>query len=271
MKSIMMICGVAAGLAAVAMSSAVAEAPKPPEVAPEIAARFEARVYSDASGEKLGYRLMKPKNYDAAKKYPLVLFLHGAGERGDNNVAQLKHGMKIFSSDEMQAKNPCFLVVPQVPTNQKWSDVNWSEMKNALPEKPSRNMRLAMEVLDAMQKEFSIDAGRIYITGISMGGYGTWDAISRWPDRFAAAIPICGGGDENQAAKMTKLPIWCFHGDKDGAVPVARSRNMIAAIKAAGGEPKYTEYPGVGHNSWDNAYADAALYDWLFAQKRPAK
>lgn len=241
------------------------------EVPAEIAARFEARVYADAGGEKLGYRFLKPKSYEAGKKYPLVLFLHGAGERGDNNLAQLKHGMRIFSSEEFQAKNPSFLVVPQVPANQKWSDVDWSKLSNSLPEKPSRNMRLAMEVLDGLQKEFSIDADRVYVTGISMGGYGTWDAISRWPDRFAAAVPICGGGDEAQAAKLTKLPIWCFHGDKDGAVPVARSRNMIAAIKAAGGDPKYTEYPGVGHNSWDNAYKDEALYDWLFAQKRSPK
>lgn len=237
----------------------------------QLVARFEARTFADAGGETLNYRLLKPKQYDPARKYPLVLFLHGAGERGSNNVAQLKHGMKIFSSDDLQAKTPAFIVAPQVPAGMKWSDVNWSEQKNALPEKPSRTLRLTMAALEALQKEFSLDGNRLYITGISMGGYGTWDAISRWPDKFAAAAPICGGGDENQAPKLTKLPIWCFHGDKDGAVPVARSRNMIAAIKAAGGDPKYTEYPGVGHSSWDNAYADGALYEWLFAQKRAAK
>lgn len=236
-----------------------------------LAAKFEARSHAGAQGEQLGYRLFKPANYDPARKYPLVLFLHGAGERGSNNIAQLKHGMKVFTSDDMVARNPAFVVVPQVPQNQKWSDVNWSEMKNALPKEPSTSMRLTMEVLAALQKEFSIDADRIYVTGISMGGYGTWDAICRYPGVFAAAVPVCGGGDEAQAAVLAKLPIWCFHGDKDTAVPVARSRNMIEAIKQAGGSPKYTEYPGVGHNSWDNAYADAALYDWLFAQKRAAK
>ena len=256
------------GVAAMMVLAAALVARAADDVPPAMTGLFEARVYADGTGETLGYRMMKPKNYDAAKKYPLVLFLHGAGERGSDNVAQLKHGMAVFSSDEFQAKNPALIIVPQVPPNQKWSDTDWSKLTNSLPEKPSRNMRLAMELVDAMQKEFSIDPDRLYITGISMGGYGTWDAISRWPGKFAAAVPICGGGDEKQAAKLTKLPIWCFHGDKDPAVPVVRSRNMIAAIKAAGGDPKYTEYPGVGHNSWDNAYADPALYDWLFAQKR---
>lgn len=268
MKSKWIICGLAM---AVVVSSAVAEEARPALAPADIVARFEARTYTDAGGEKLGYRLFKPKNHDAAKKYPLVFFMHGAGERGDNNIAQLKHGMKVFSSEELQAQHPCFIVAPQVPNNQKWSDVNWSELKNALPSEPSRSLRMAMEAIAGLQKEFSIDADRLYITGLSMGGYGTWDAISRWPDTFAAAVPVCGGGDENQAAKLTRIPLWCFHGDQDGAVPVVRSRNMIAAIKAAGGEPKYTEYPGVGHNSWDKAYADPALYDWLFAQKRPSK
>lgn len=253
--------------AAVLAAGVVCAQEKTPEPQPPVAGKFEARTFTGANGETLGYRLFKPANYDAKQKYPLVLFLHGAGERGSNNVMQLKHGMKIFASDAFQAKHPCFIVAPQVPQNEKWSNVNWAELTNALPAEPSRNMVLAMSALDALQKEFSVDAQRLYITGISMGGYGTWDAISRWPDRFAAAAPICGGGDMAQASRLTKLPIWCFHGDKDTAVPVLRSRNMIEAIKAAGGNPKYTEYPGVGHNSWDKAYSDPELYDWMFAQK----
>ena len=123
----------------------------------------------------------------------------------------------------------------------------------------------------ALQKEFSIDATRLYVTGLSMGGYGTWDALQRYPDRFAAAVPICGGGDVKQAKKIAQIPIWAFHGDKDTAVPVERTRSMIAALKEAGGMPKYTEYPDVGHDSWTATYKDPALHEWMFAQRLKPK
>ena len=119
-----------------------------------------------------------------------------------------------------------------------------------------------------MQKEYSIDPQRIYLTGLSMGGYGTWDLLARKPDLFAAGVPVCGGGDESTAEQIANIPIWVFHGDLDSAVPVSRSRTMVEALKKAGGHPKYSEYPGVEHNSWDKAYADPELMKWLFAQKR---
>ncbi|QDU30003.1 Prolyl oligopeptidase family protein [Anatilimnocola aggregata] len=230
--------------------------------------RFEARTYAGAGGEKLNYRLLKPKDYDPNKKYPLVLFMHGAGERGDDNKRQLVHGMNDFASDEVMAKYPAFVVAPQCPNGKKWVEVDWGAAKHTAPEKPSISLQLTFETLDAIAKEFSIDDKRIYVTGLSMGGYGTWDSIERKPDYFAAAAPICGGGDVEQAKKLTKLPIWAFHGDKDTAVKPERSRDMIAAIKAAGGEPKYTEYPGVGHNSWTATYRNPEFYAWLFAQKK---
>ena len=118
-----------------------------------------------------------------------------------------------------------------------------------------------------MPKEYSIDPQRIYLTGLSMGGYGTWDLLARKPDLFAAGVPVCGGGDESTAEKFAKVPVWVFHGDKDTAVPVGRSRTMVEALKKAGGHPKYTEYAGVGHNPWDKAYADPKLMNWLFKQK----
>ena len=234
----------------------------------EVAGQFELRTQTGADGASLPYRLLKPARIDPGAAYPLVLFLHGAGERGSNNTAQIKNGVEHFASDANRAAYPCFVAVPQCPLNHKWSNVDWSALSNSLPSEPSTEMKLAMAIVDSLQREFRIDARRIYVTGISMGGYGTWDAISRYPDRFAAAVPVCGGGDEKQAARLARLPIWCFHGDADTAVPVARSRNMIAAIQAAGGAPKYTEYPGVGHNAWDRAYADPALLAWLFAQSR---
>jgi len=228
---------------------------------------LEKRIYKDNAGKSIPYRLLKPANYDPAKKYPLVLFLHGAGERGTDNEVQLVHGVRGFL--ERADKYPCFLVAPQCPNNVKWVDVDWSADKHTLPETMSEPLRLSLEALDALQKEFSIDAQRIYVTGLSMGGYGTFDAVSRRPKYFAAAVPICGGADEAQAKSVVHVPMWLFHGAKDTAVKPERSRNMVAALKEAGGKPKYTEYPNVGHGSWAPAYKDDELYAWLFAQKLP--
>ncbi|MFO0901893.1 MAG: prolyl oligopeptidase family serine peptidase [Pirellulales bacterium] len=230
--------------------------------------RFEARTYTDAQGDKLLYRLLTPKNYDPNKKYPLVVFLHGAGERGNDNFAQLKHGMADFASDAAREKHPAFVMAPQCPTNEKWVDVDWSSPKSDMPERPASPMRLTLAAIEQLQKEYSIDADRLYLTGLSMGGYGTWDALQRHPRMFAAAIPICGGGDPKHASKFVHVPLWAFHGDKDTAVKPERSREMIAALKAAGGSPQYTEYKDVGHDSWTATYKNSEVIDWLFAQKR---
>jgi len=229
---------------------------------------FEARTYDSPNGGQLKYRLMTPENYDPKQKYPLVLFLHGAGERGDDNTVQLVHGMKDFASDENRAKYPCFVMAPQCPNGKKWAEVDWGADTHKTPAEPSDPMRLTLEVIAGLEKQFSIDTKRLYVTGLSMGGYGTWDLIARKPNMFAAAIPICGGGDETDAAKISKIPIWVFHGDKDGAVKVERSRRMVKAIEAEGGKPKYTEYAGVGHDSWSRTYADPNVFEWLFSQKR---
>ena len=236
----------------------------------QAAEEYEARVYEDNAGQQLKYRVLVPRDYspNGTEKYPLVLFLHGAGERGDDNARQLVHGTKEFLKDENRTKYPCFVIAPQCPNNKKWSEVDWGAETHKQPEE-SVSLVLTREVMAALQKEFRIDDKRLYVTGLSMGGYGTWDMISRTPDVFAAAIPICGGGDETVADKLTKLPIWAFHGDKDTAVRPERSRRMIAAIEKAGGNPKYTEYPGVGHDSWSQTYADPEVLAWLFAQKRP--
>jgi predicted peptidase len=225
---------------------------------------LEKKVYTDAKGHQLPYRLLKPAKIEPGQKYPLVLFLHGAGERGDNNEAQLIHGVPEFAKAKNREKYPCFLIAPQCPKGQRWA--NWSERK--LVDQPTEPMRLVIALLAQAQKEYPIDPQRIYVTGLSMGGYGTWDLISRYPDQFAAAVPICGGGDEGQAAKIAQIPIWVFHGAKDPAVKVERSRTMVAALKKAGGHPKYTEYPDVEHDSWVPAYKDAEMMEWLFAQKK---
>jgi predicted peptidase len=233
------------------------------------ASLFEARVYEDAKGEKLSYRLLKPKDYDPKTSYPLVLFLHGAGERGSDNLAQLKHGMADFAGDEAREKHAAFVVAPQCPAGQQWVAVPFGSVTHTMPEQPAPGLRMALELVEhALPKEFNIDKRRLYVTGLSMGGFGTWDAVQRRPDLFAAAIPICGGGDTAQAKRIAVLPIWVFHGDRDTAVKTERSRDMVEALKAAGGSPMYTEYPNTGHDSWSATYKNPEVHAWLFRQKR---
>jgi predicted peptidase len=229
------------------------------------AAELEAKSF-DGPGGKLLYRLYAPKAASKENRLPLLLFLHGAGERGDDNAVQLKHGVRQFL--KQQEKQPFFIVAPQCAKNKKWAEVDWGAPTHLTPEKPSDACASLMPLLDVLLKELPIDAARLYVTGLSMGGYGTWDLISRLPEKFAAAVPICGGGDETKAAAIAKVPQWIFHGGADNVVKTQRSRNMVEALKKAGGDPKYTEYPGVGHNCWDRAYAEADLWTWLFAQKR---
>ena len=224
----------------------------------------------DYKEEPFKWRLLKPDTIEPGKKYPVVLFLHGAGERGDDNKNQLKYFGETIASPENRKKFPCFVIAPQCRATQKWSDVSWGK-KDSEPttKEASDQAKVALGILDEVLKKYPADDKRIYLTGLSMGGYGSWDIACRYPEKFACVVPICGGGDESQAAKLVKLPIWCFHGDADPAVPVDRSRNMIAAIKKAGGEPKYTEYPGVGHNSWDKAYNDPdSAIPWMFEQAK---
>jgi predicted peptidase len=239
-----------------------------PALADDDLAAFERREYRDAEGAVLPYRLLRPRDYDAAKRYPLVLFLHGAGERGTDNEKQLVHGMREFLREEMRADHACFVVAPQCPDKLQWVDTPWTAEKHTMPERPTVPLRQTLELLEKLPGEFAIDADRVYVTGLSMGGFGVWDALQRRPELFAAAAPICGGGDPAFAERIARIPLWAYHGDADTTVKVRRSRDMIAALKQAGGEPRYTEYAGVGHNSWTAAYRDEELYKWLFAQRR---
>ncbi len=238
---------------------------------------YEAHTLKLTSGEhqdvEYGYRLLKPVKIEDGKKYPLVLFLHGAGERGSDNKAQLKFFPTVMASAENREKYPCFIIAPQCHNNAKWVDVNWSESKSQpMPEKPSEDMQAALAALEEVTKSEAVDGNRIYLTGLSMGGYGSWDLAARMPEHFAAIAPICGGGDETKADKIAKQPIYVYHGDQDNAVPVVNSRGMIAAITKAGGTPKYKELPGVGHNSWDRAYSDAdGVIPWMFEQVKKPK
>jgi predicted peptidase len=230
--------------------------------------RFEPRTLTQ--GEyKLPYRLLKPKDYDAKKKYPLVIFLHGAGERGDDNEKQLVHGMNDFASDEIMAKYAAFVIAPQCPSGEAWGGINRLAKMPTPADQLAPALAATLQAAAEVQKEFSIDDKRIYITGLSMGGFGSFSALTNRSEMFAAAAIICGGGETAMVGKFKHVPIWAFHGADDKTVPVERSREMIDVLKAAGATPKYTEYPGVGHNSWAQTYADPALYEWLFAQRKP--
>jgi predicted peptidase len=234
--------------------------------------QFEKRTYTDSAGKKLLYRLLKPAEYDASSSmaYPLVVFLHGAGERGDDNEAQLVHGAPEFATPEMRKKHPCFVIAPQCPKNQSWAKVDRKagDLVATLPAEPTEPMRLVLEVMDSISKEFHIDPKRVYITGLSMGGFGTWDILARHPERVTAAVPVCGGGVEDTAQNFAKTPIWVFHGGSDPVVKPELSRRMVEAIRKAGGKPGYSEYPGVGHDSWTITYHNPDVLDWLFAQKK---
>lgn len=238
------------------------------QVASSATEAYEARTFAGPDGAKLNYRLLRPKNYDASRKYPVVIFLHGSGERGSDNAAQLTHGAPLFLKEEVREKYPCFVVAPQCPQNQKWADIDWGSANPVQPNKVSAPTALVLRALDSLQEEFSIDADRLYLTGLSMGGYGTWDLITRFPEKWAAAVPICGGGDKATAARAKSVPTWAFHGLLDSTVDPARSKKMIDAVTAAGGTPLFSEYPYIKHDSWVTAYGEPELLPWLFAQKR---
>jgi predicted peptidase len=225
--------------------------------------RFEARVYHE-SRSSIPYRLFKPSKYDPQQKYPLIFFLHGAVGVGKDNRRQFNGGnevpAKAITDAEIQAQHPCFFLAPQCPPESGWTSL--------FDNRPSESMRLSLAAVSKVQQEFSIDRDRLYVVGLSMGGHGVWSLVLRQPKTFAAAVPICSSGNPANAALLIHLPIWCFHGDADPLVPVQSARDMIAAIKKAGGDPKYTEYPGVGHNSYVNAFKEPDLLPWLFSQKR---
>lgn len=229
---------------------------------------FEPREFRNAAGETLRYRLLAPLATTPGEKYPLVLFFHGAGERGDDNKLQLFHGCRDLADETMRRRHPAFVVVPQCPVDKRWVEVPWDAPSHQMPAQISDPLRLTLELLATLEKELPIDPSRRYGVGLSMGGYGVWDILQRQPELLAAAATVCAGGDPAYAPRFAQTPVWAFHGDADATVTVNRSREMIAALRAAGGRPIYTEYEGVGHDSWTATFANRAMWDWLFAQSK---
>ncbi len=218
------------------------------------------------NGDTLNYRLLYP-DADTLRKYPLVIFLHGSGERGDDNEAQLKWGVQNFATDKNMVLHPCLVIAPQCPLNEGWA--NFADRnRNQMQSTPSMPMQLLVALIRETITKLPVDTNRIYITGLSMGGYGTFDAIELYPNLFAAAVPVCGGGDVSKASVITHIPIWIFHGAEDPAVNIINSVDMNAALMKAGAHPGLTIYPETGHFSWLAAYSDEHMMEWLFRQHK---
>lgn len=228
---------------------------------------FEKHVYKGTSGN-LPYRLLIPKDYDADKSYPLVVFFHGAGERGTENLVPLTHIAPLFVNAQNREKYPCFVLVSQCPKGIRWVDTDWGLTQHDIPETPSWPLAMTLALMKELHEKYQFDENRLYVTGLSMGGFATWDIIARHPELFAAAAPVCGGADLKTAEKVKNIPLWVFHGALDTVVLPSRSRNMVKAIQQAGGSPKYTEYSNVYHGSWKPAYKDPDFLKWMFRQSK---
>ena len=236
---------------------------------------YEARQVKDETGNQLPYRFLAPRSEirDGApdQKFPLVLFLHGAGERGDDNKRQFIHGLRDLSQSSLRGRHPSFVVAPQCPSGQRWVDVNWGGKTHEMKEQPTPPMQTVLSLIHQLLKTEPVDPDRIYVVGLSMGGYGTFDLVQRHPELIAAGIAICGGGDPSRGTAFQQVPMWVVHGSADPVVPVVRSQAMVAAIRKAGGVAIYTEYDGVGHDSWSETFANALVWDWLYAQRKQSR
>jgi predicted peptidase len=217
--------------------------------------QFLDRTHRSGNGRLHRYVLFVPRDYAGDKPYPLLLFLHGAGECGSDGHKQVEVGL----GPAVRRREETFPFLVVFPQARRASLRTWQA--------GSAESERALAILDAVSAEYRVDPRRVALTGISMGGYGTWSLAAAYPGRWAAIVPVCGGGDPEMAAQFKHLPCWAFHGALDRPVPVTESREMIAALEAAGGTPKYTEYPDVAHNCWDKTYDMDALYVWLLRQR----
>jgi predicted peptidase len=227
--------------------------------------KFEARTYK--SDWVMPYRLFRPQ---ATGKMPLVIYLHGSGGLGDDNLKQLGlgniFGTRVWLLPENQKNFPCYVLAPQ--TDRGWNRYDFSKEPAAELPGFGDGARLALQIVDALCREFPIDERRIYVMGQSMGGAGTWNVMTNRPHFFAAAVICCGSVSPDDGTGSIATPLWNFHGDADKTVPVSVSRERIAARRKAGGHPLYTEYAGVDHNVWEWAFTEPKLPKWLFAQRR---
>lgn len=236
---------------------------------------FLKKEFKHKDGHVLPYRMLAPENAKAKKKYPLILFLHGAGERGNDNEKQLTHGSSLFLDSVNREKYPAYVVMPQCPEDSYWAnlDVDTTTSPRTLRFDYSKNalwpLQAALELTAELIEKENVDPERVYVMGLSMGGMGTFEAVYRKPQMFAAALPICGGGDTKMYDQRVRpVRFWVFHGAVDEVVDVKLSRDMVKRLKDLDVDVQYTEYPNVNHNSWDNVFAEPDLLPWIFKNKR---
>lgn len=237
-------------------------------------ASYKAELFI-SQGDTLPYRILYPENFDESRQYPYLLFLHGAGERGRDNLAQLTHGSRLFAGEEFRADYPAIVVFPQCPPESYWANVTVE--RDTMPFEfdfqtggaPTLAMRLLLELVEEQTTKPYIDQKRLYVGGLSMGGMGTFELLRRKPGAFVAAIAICGGDHPANAKKYADTTsLWLFHGEDDNVVPVKYSRQMAKALETLGADLRFTVYPGVKHDSWNNAFKESELVPWLFSKEK---
>ncbi|HBG69203.1 MAG: hypothetical protein A2W93_00045 [Bacteroidetes bacterium GWF2_43_63] len=216
----------------------------------------------------LPYRMYVPDSIGPDEKLPFVLFLHGAGERGDDNESQLFNGVRHFMNDSIRQQFRCIILAPQCPLSARWVEVDWSKPSHRMPPRISVPLGQTFSLIDSLIEILPVDTSRIYVTGLSMGGFGTWDALARRPDFFAAGMPVCGGGDETSACLMENIPVKAFHGKLDHLVIPSRTANMVNAVNQCGGLAEFVLFPNLGHLCWEQVYSNVENIRWLFLQKR---
>ena len=230
---------------------------------------YEKEIYIHEN-DTLNYRILKPLNYDSNKQYPVHLFLHGSGERGNNNVSQLVHGGKLFLKKENREQYNSWVIFPQASKSDWWG--HSEPYKFNYNVKESKDMSLVIKLMDSFVERNDVDTNRVYVSGLSMGGMGTFVILNLRPEMFAAATPICGDGDPNSVKNYSKkVPIWIFHGSDDTVVSPKNSLKMAKAIIENGGSPKITFYENVDHGSWNNAFAEKDFLKWIHSKSKKTK
>lgn len=229
------------------------------------------------SGDTMPFRVLLPENYDPAKKYPLVLFLHGRGESGTDNEKQLTHGAKMFLQDSIRKNYPAIVVFPQCASNSYWSNVQMITTGSKTGKRtfyfvpvgePSQSMKMLQALVANLLERYPVKMDQVYVMGLSMGGMGTFELVRRMPGLFAAAIPICGGAHTATAAQLIKTSWWIFHGGKDDVVLPVYSEKMYEALQKVKAKVQFKLFPDANHNSWDPAFAEPGLLKWLFEQRK---
>lgn len=235
---------------------------------------FKERYYISKQ-DTLPFRILMPKGFDPDRKYPLVVFLHGSGERGSDNQLQLTHGARFFLQDSIRDRYPAIVVFPQCPQERSWNNViteygsdGSRVIRHPKDRKPNKQLALVEDLIFELDWTYPVDDDRIYVGGLSMGGRGTFEIVRRNPKKFAAAFAICGGAHPDTAASLKDTPFWIFHGEEDDVVPIQGSLDVYDALKEREAVVRLTTYPGVKHDSWTNTFAEPGLMEWLFSFER---